>query len=77
MILARERLYNSTQDFRDFAAVFEIRVQTACLDFRIWKTALKVTRSVCLRAFEPAMSSPLRDLRNFCGLVDAASERRI
>jgi hypothetical protein len=35
----------------DSAVVFEIRVQTACLDFRISKTALKVTRSVCLRAF--------------------------
>jgi hypothetical protein len=35
----------------DFAAVFEIRVQTACLDYRISITALKVTRSVCLRAF--------------------------
>jgi len=30
---------------------FEIRVQTGCLDFRLSKTALKVTRSVCLRAF--------------------------
>jgi hypothetical protein len=30
---------------------FEIRVQTGCLDFRISITALKVTRSVSLRAF--------------------------
>jgi len=30
---------------------FEIRVQTGCLAFHISITALKVTRSVCLRAF--------------------------
>jgi len=42
---------NSPATPEDSAAVFEIRVQTGCLVFRISITALKVTRSVCLRAF--------------------------
>jgi len=35
----------------DSAAVFEIGVQTGCLDFRISIMALKVTRSVCFKSF--------------------------
>jgi hypothetical protein len=36
---------------KDSAAVFRDKSLTGCLDFRISITALKVTRSVSLRAF--------------------------
>jgi hypothetical protein len=45
----------------------EKSLETVCFDASIVKKALKQTRSVCLRAFWPAMSSSLQLLRDFAG----------
>jgi hypothetical protein len=47
---------------------FEIKAKQVVWIFRISITALKLTRSVCFRAFQPAMSWSLHDSGDFCGL---------
>jgi hypothetical protein len=45
----------------------EKHLKTVCFDLFILKQALKRTRSVCLRAFQPAMCALLFTARDFCG----------
>jgi hypothetical protein len=46
----------------------EESLKTVCFDSFILKQALKQTRSVCLRAFQPAISALMRMACEICGL---------
>jgi hypothetical protein len=53
-----------------FRCFFERRFQRQFVSIEfISNQALKLTRSVCLRAFQPAISSSLLPVADFCGLA--------